>query len=219
MDREDTHDSEHELDYSGWSHEDFVGEIKKLRRENASKRVRLRELSEKSADSTLNITVNERDELRDKLQKLRDRIETGEYVSSSSLELLKSAFLREKGEADSALALAREELTKERLLRDAYTKVYNSGYKFKNVQEQTGFEYFVLNKGKNGAFKSPEEISSSIDVFLKENFTPAQLPVAGPLPGSGSPASEILRIMKKGKLASEDIKRICELEAQIERLK
>lgn len=205
----------------------LISEIKKLRKENASRRTKNKELEETNV--SLNEIITSNSEKFGELQAAFDsldrehgltkkKLESSSFVSLDTVNLLKREHEKAISDLSSEGSTLKTELSKEKNLRTAYNALNNKGYKFRNSQERLGFETSILSSKEDGDFKNVDEILVDVNSFLNDNFEPVSLPSSGPLPNKSriTPAVEIANIIAKGNLTQEDMNRMMELEKEIE---
>jgi len=173
------------------SKEELAEEIRKVRKEAASKRVENKTIKEQleilaTKTKELENIAKEKDSVVSQLEKLK---EDAQLANASEIEKLQHILEKKEKliqERDGAIKLAERELEKkesvykERVIRDtALEVIIDKGYKFKNTYEREGFLNSVVSRKTDGSYKTDEEVKEIAESFLSENFVaPDSVPPA-----------------------------------------
>jgi len=208
--------------FDGWTTENFIEEIKKLRKENGDRRAKAKveldnytELAAKKDEeivklaSTLESTNND-------YEKLQKETSAEQFIPLSSVELLKKQYADEKSTLESDYTKVRHDLAQAHLMKKVYNLIYTKGYKFKNEHERKGFEVTILSNKEDGSPKSEDDVQLEVNNFLKDNYKHVSLPPAGQVPNKADYAGEIARLLNKPTLTPEEIRKVHAYEALIE---
>jgi hypothetical protein len=205
--------------YKTWKPEDFIREIKKLRKESGKWRINFREQKNANTELSDNFAKLQKalDLLNNQHERLKKEVDSGAFVKVESVNVMRDTLIKDTKDFETKYNNAVAELSKERLLRDAYNSIHSKGYKFKNKQERIGFEASMLQTKKDGSLKTQEEIGDEVESFLTENFEPSKLPPPGPKTSDTNPRQEIARLLARGdKITPEEVSRVRELEKKLE---
>lgn len=166
------------------SKEEHLNYIKELRDENAKRRKRHTE-----AETALKDKEAEMDKVKSDMAELQKKIDTFDEEKSKA----KKAEMEENERLKTELAEQKEKLSKLEQERDdkdkkivdlmrkqtesgmvqqALALLNNQGFKFRSKVEERGFKAEVLEKGKDGKYKTENQIEDFVTDFLKENAPP-----------------------------------------------
>jgi len=227
-------ESTEETDLLKLSNEELINKvIKPLRKEAASRRVKNKELD--TTISSLNEklkTVEEgsekQKELIVELEKIKEEKELVDASEVEKLQKVAEKLVRENEELknkatnkEQELLFLKEEVSKKTISSTALNNLTTKGYKFKNDFEKNGFLSVILQKKDDGSYRSEDEVKEIVEQFLKENYEPPKPSPGGP-GGSErkiglSVEEELKQLMSKPRLSKDEINRLKEIEAELEK--
>lgn len=212
-----------------------------LRDQSTRRRVQLREQEKKTSEKEkeLEKTKAALKEAQETLDGVKKKEEDAKKAEMAEVERLKieikerqeeiEKLRKETLESDRKIVELTRKQAESAMVNQALAILNKADFKFRSKAEERGFKAEILERDKNGKYKTDSEIESFTESFLKENAPPAEpdeekrrgdVPPApgGPKKRQIAPSDQerLRELLNKEDLTKEEINELTELENRID---